>query len=421
MVTIHNQASTEFRSIGLGALTPYSCVVSEQRNGSFELEMTHPYDQTEKWKRIENGRILYAQTPNGKQPFRIYSVRPTMTELTVNARHIFYDLLDNLCEDMSEKIVPAATLLEQLKSAMKYEMPFVFTTDIEASGSIGGVNQNPVGLLMSDEESVNSFVKAFDCYIVRDHFHVKMQKDSGLDHGILIAYRKNLIGLEVTEDSSDVATRVYPIGKDGLRLSGEGYIDSPYIDRYPYPKIKVLEDSEASSQSDLNRIVHRFYQDGGDLPLVNIKVNFVDLSQTAEYKQYANLEKVRIGDTVTVINKKMGFSKQARVISYEFDSLLQRYNKIELGDFSPIITNSITIGAAAGTVAQSAAAIASEATSSLNGVATIRTEEGIYICVNGTNLESATTYFHFGQGGLRFTNNSGETWTTIIDNNGTIS
>ena len=161
------------------------------------------------------------------------------------------------------------------------------------------------------------------------------------------------MGLEVTEDISDVATRIYPVGKDGLALDGQ-YIDSPYIGNYAYPKIRVIEDTNAETQSDLQKIVEDYFANGGDIPKVNIKVDFTDLSQTAEYKQYSNLERVFLGDTVTVFNQKMGFLKKAKVISYKFDPLLTRYEEMELGDFSPTVTSPITKGANAGEVANTA-------------------------------------------------------------------
>ena len=40
---------------------------------------------------------------------------------------------------------------------------------------------------------------------------------------------------------SEVATRIFPVGFDGLKLSsGAEFIDSPYIDKYSYPIIKQI-------------------------------------------------------------------------------------------------------------------------------------------------------------------------------------
>ena len=89
MITIHEKTAKTFDTFGLGALVPGSCIVTEELNGAYELELKHPYDEGGKWKRIERGRILYASTPRGMQPFRIYYVKPSMQEIAVNARHIF--------------------------------------------------------------------------------------------------------------------------------------------------------------------------------------------------------------------------------------------------------------------------------------------------------------------------------------------
>ena len=101
MVTIHEKNSITFDTLGLGALLPSLCTVKEELNGLYELEMEHPYDQWGKWEDIENGRILCVSTLRGKQAFRIYNIKPTMESITVNARHIFYDLLDNFIQSCS--------------------------------------------------------------------------------------------------------------------------------------------------------------------------------------------------------------------------------------------------------------------------------------------------------------------------------
>lgn len=355
---IFEQNAQQFQTIGLGTLVPSEAVVSEELNGDFTLTFQHPYDTGGKWKRIEMGRIVLAETPRGKQPFRIYYHKPTMDGIEVQARHIFYDLMDNICESV-EFSGSARGAMDAIKAGMSVPMPFTFYTDI--TGDKGGIRctmDNPVSLLLREEwddqeGETKSFFYFYGGELKRDFFNVSMLESLGSDRGIFIAYRKNLVGLEVTEDISDVATRIYPVGKDGLALDGQ-YIDSPYIGNYAYPKIKVIENTNAETQSDLQKIAEDYFANGGDVPKVNIKVDFTDLSQTAEYKQYSSLEKVFLGDTVTVFNQKMGFLKKAKVISYKFDPLLKKYEEMELGDFSPTVTSPITKGANAGQIANTA-------------------------------------------------------------------
>lgn len=355
---IFEQNEQKFDTIGLGTIVPDSGEVYEEYNGDFTLTFQHPYDTGGKWKRIEMGRIVLAETPKGKQPFRIYYHKPTMDGIEVQARHLFYDLLDNICESV-EYSGSAQGAMDAIKAGMSVPMPFTFYTDITwDKGGIRCTMDNPVSLLLREEwddqeGETKSFFYFYGGELKRDFFNVSMLESLGSDRGVFIAYRKNLVGLEVTEDISDVGTRIYPIGKDGLTLSGQ-YIDSSYIGNYPYPKIKVIEDTNAESQSDLQKIAEDYFANGGDVPKVNIKVDFTDLSQTAEYKQYSNLEKVFLGDTVTVFNQKMGFSKKAKVISYKFDPILKKYKSMELGDFSPTVTSPITRGANAGQIANTA-------------------------------------------------------------------
>lgn len=355
---IFEQNAQQFQTIGLGTLVPSEAVVSEELNGDFTLTFQHPYDTGGKWKRIEMGRIVLAETPRGKQPFRIYYHKPTMDGIEVQARHIFYDLMDNICESV-EFSGSARGAMDAIKAGMSVPMPFTFYTDI--TGDKGGIRctmDNPVSLLLREEwddqeGETKSFFYFYGGELKRDFFNVSMLESLGSDRGIFIAYRKNLVGLEVTEDISDVATRIYPVGKDGLALDGQ-YIDSPYIGNYAYPKIKVIENTNAETQSDLQKIAEDYFKNDGDVPKVNIKVDFTDLSQTEEYKQYSSLEKVFLGDTVTVFNQKMGFLKKAKVISYKFDPLLKKYEEMELGDFSPTVTSPITKGANAGEIANTA-------------------------------------------------------------------
>ena len=348
MITIHEKTAKTFDTFGLGALVPSHCVVEEELNGAYELELKHPYDDGGKWKRIERGRILYASTPRGMQPFRIYYVKPSMKEISVNARHIFYDLLDNQCEPINHSGTATAALAA-LQAAFAYPMPFIFDTDISITGTLTTGRMNPVQALLSDDEEATSFVKGYGGELLRDGFRVSVKAALGQDRGVSIRYGKNLVGLEVTEDESEVKTRIVCYGKNGSVT-----LDSPHLGDYIYPKIYALED-ENKTLSEVQAEAQKLLDEGCDIPSINIKADFVALEKTVEYREYAVLEEVFLGDMVTVINTRMGFQKQAKVISYEWDCLLEQYNDVELGDFIPTLAASVTSGVKSGSLASSAA------------------------------------------------------------------
>lgn len=347
MVTIHDKKATTFDTLGLGTLLPSSCVVSEELNGAYELKMEHPYDPDGKWERISEENIIQASTPRGMQPFRIYHVNPCMDSISVNARHIFYDLLDNSCDKISAAETNAGKVIRAIKNKLNYEMLFSFYTDIETETSFSSDRMNPVQLILSTDDGVESFVNVFGGEILRDGFRVTMLKSLGKDNGVAIRYGKNLVGLEVDEDISGVTTRIIC----NNTYNDVGVFDSPYIDLYAHPKIHTI--CKHDWTSNLEKEAKAMLASGCDLPKVNIKVNFVELTKTEEYKDYAVLEEVNLGDTVTIVNAKMGFHKKAKVISYEWDSMLDRYGKIELGDFIQTIAASITSGMNSGSTAVS--------------------------------------------------------------------
>ena len=245
MITIHESNTTEFNTLGLGALVPSSCIVQEELNGLFELEMEHSYDEWGKWKNIENNRIIVATTPRGKQAFRIYKVNPTMENIKVNARHIFYDLLDNFVLSYQVNNMTATDAIEQLQSKLTTSMPFTLSTDITTTGSISMYNVNPIYALMSSDNDNKGFISVFGGELLRDNYKIQIKTSIGTDKGVVIRYSKNLIGLEIEEDISNVATRIYGVwGDEGYHIPNR-YIDSPLINSYPFPKIYLHEDTSS--------------------------------------------------------------------------------------------------------------------------------------------------------------------------------
>lgn len=419
MITIHEKSQTNFNSLGFGVLLPSSCYVKEELNGIYELELTHPYDPYGKWKYIENDRIIYASTPRGNQAFRVYRVLPNMDGITVNAKHIFYDLLDNFIVEL-DFTGTASSFLDTLKTKLAYPMNFNFNTDISTSDSLLITSRNPIQALFDNADDKNSFIKSFGGELLRDKFNVSMLASVGSDRGVQIRYSKNLIGLEIDEDISGVITRVYPKGKEGLKLP-EQFIDSPKIGAYTYPKIFEFEDTECETVEDLRASANKFIGSGVDLPMVNIKADFQLLSKTVEYKEFAVLETVYIGDVVTVINKRMEFNKKAKVISYEWDCLAKKYTEVELGDFVADLTSGISTGEKAINTATSASTEAKQVMGLLSGNITVR-DNYLYISIDSTDYTASPRVFRWGKDGLEYTSTgvSGK-WNTLISKDGVVT
>ena len=74
------------------------------------------------------------------------------------------------------------------------------------------------------------------------------------------------------------------------------------------------------------------FENGIDKPQITATVEFIPLQDTEEYKDFAILENVYLGDTVTIFHENLNIELTAKVISYEFDALSKRYNKVVLGN-----------------------------------------------------------------------------------------
>lgn len=71
MITIYAPSDTDFSTLGLGALSPYECVVEEQALGQYSLTMTHPMDAGGKWRMIAPGCVLKAPAPVRETPLEV--------------------------------------------------------------------------------------------------------------------------------------------------------------------------------------------------------------------------------------------------------------------------------------------------------------------------------------------------------------
>ena len=336
IVTIYSKETTKFDNLGLGVLLPLECTITEELNGLYELQLIHPYDSLKKYNLLEKERIILANTPNNRQPFRIYRVVSTLDNITVYARHIFYDLLDNFIIGFTSSGT-ADNVLKDIVNRFSYSTNFKFETNITSSGRVTIEKESPVSALLNSDEEKTKFIQSFGGELLRDKFKVKILENIGLDKGYTIRYGKNLLGLTIDEDYSNVYTKIYAYGKDGISV----VVNSDNIDNYLYPKITTQDFSDIDNTSSLTQKAKEFLKTV-DKPIINIDVNFILLSKTEEYKQFQFLEDIKLGDILTIYNQKMNFSKKAKVISYTYDAISDSYISVILGDFLNILTDSIS-------------------------------------------------------------------------------
>ena len=356
-INIYEDREKTFDNNGLAILNNYTrCDITYSINGLWELNLECPI-RVKKSEYLQKDRILKVNTPSGLQLFRIRRIEKDLTTIYCYCTHIFFDLSDNFIRDIN---IVGKTRGEAIKYVLDNTMTPHNFKYVGADGNIQNtariVRYTPVNAIIGEED--NSIFKRWSGGELKiNNFEISSSDRLGRETNILIKYSKNLTGITETLDMTEVATRIVPQGADELLLP-EYYIDSPKINNYYQPFIRHMEFSDIKvveqatddspvvtvdeAREQLRNVVKKLYEDSKvDTPFYNYKIEFMDLSDTEEYKQFKQLYKLDIGDSVVVRHKDLNIDINARIISYDYDGVLNRYNSIELGEVKKDFTTTI--------------------------------------------------------------------------------
>lgn len=362
---LYNRDEVHFVTNGIGRLSDCTrAVVTEERNGIYELEFDYPIEGVH-FNEIEIGKIV-ACTHDDKhdiQPFVIYSrsVPDLNGIVTFNAHHISYRLNDIVVMPYTAGSVTAA--LNGIKTNSANSNPFTFWTDKTTTAEFKNeVPRNARNMLGGEENSILDVFGGGDYEL--DKFTVKLHAHRGQDSDVEIRYSKNLTELSQTIDNSETYNAVVPywLGSEGelvtlpeqmlifagadpqvayltdqnliiLRTESEEPIEVTYsiADAVPMDLSDAFEEQPTVDQLRATAIA-RFENSGAWLPNENLTVDFVQLWQTEEFKEYSALQRVSLCDTVSVYYPQVGISKvKQKVVKVVYDVLMDRYDSIELG------------------------------------------------------------------------------------------
>ena len=289
------------------------------------------------------------------QPFRIYRVVPELDKITVYARHIFYDLLDNMIQSLKPSpSAVGASVVQSLSGACLSSHDFSFYSDLTSTAEdVEWENVNPVVAMLGE----NGLVSKYGAELARDWYDVFLVRRVGNDTDVSIRERKNLTGISYDVDETDVVTRIMPTGEDAdgnVLYLPELYIDSPNIGAYTHPKWIHLSVSEAKEVTDgdepksksqcyaeMRKAAQAEFDADCDLPTVTLKVDFINCSDAEEYKQYAALTDIFLGDSVRVVARRIGVEVSMRMTQYTYDCLTRKYTSVTLGTAADTLEGSM--------------------------------------------------------------------------------
>jgi phage minor structural protein len=369
----------DFTSQGLFRLyDAVSCIVTEEENGIYECELKYPIDG-DFFDEIFEGRIIGAtHDDNGDiQPYEIYKYSaPIDGVVTFYAHHLSYRLRRYII--MPPFHASSCTeAMSMMAAASMNHCPFTFWTDVSTTGSFDIKVPTSIKSILAGDGNTILNTYGYGTFEF-DKWAVKFHAQRGADHGVQIRYGKNLTDIKREYDASGVYTAVVPYyykeDSDGTQhlvtLSGYGVIvhdesavqhvywtnenDEIIRDEQGHPIELAPADmlyevmdltsyfDEQPTEAALAAAAKAIFEDNQPwIPEDNISINFVALWQTPEYEDIAPLEKVSMGDYVHVIYTKLGISVLSRVVKTVYNTILDRYDTIELGTITPSLAAAI--------------------------------------------------------------------------------
>lgn len=363
--------------------------VSGPESGWYKMSTTYGLEGYIKSSQVVYDRHLTPSETHDRliteQLFRIKKVTVDTKQMNVNvtAEHVSYDLSGVLMENVKIVNQPPAQALSWLENAFMIEYPgsiasnIIESEDRLYSAELSGKN-GMFAILDPDKGVVAQFEAAFR----RDNWDLFVMEKTNTDQGFRIRYGNNMLGVSWKIGSDELITRIVPVAKDedgsDLYLMDEEeedpdydyiWIDSQHINSYPVIRMERLKVegqvgkddgtetgttwTKAALRAEMEKqALARYSIDKVDQLKHEITIDFVRLGDTDEYKQFKDLQQVRLYDTVIAVDPRVDLSVSVQVTEIEFDAVNERITAMKLSNIEAynlrntagfnVLNNSIT-------------------------------------------------------------------------------
>ena len=378
---LYDKYESSFLSNGLGQLGEcLSCIVTEQVNGTYEVEFTYPMTGAYYEQLINFGGVLACtHDHNGDiQLFDIYKYSaPIDGIVTFNGSHVSYRLRDYWRKgeySVSLSGIFADWNQPNYNSLIKPIGTFHFAQDgVDLRGEmlwypIYNVREAMLSTSwngMTDDlgNELRSVLQAYPGEWRYDNFNVYYSNKRGQDRGVQIRYGKNMSSILRERDTGGIVSAIIPMWNDGHNYPDfESY---HYYDTVYSPKMEVDASPWYANGEQVYSdgifyfnppIIHAVMLDitdqfeneptakeARDYALSymsksstwraddNITVDFLDLYGTPEYEGIEGLSSCVCGDYVKVFYPQLGIvSKSVEIMSLSYDVLAERVIEMQL-------------------------------------------------------------------------------------------
>lgn len=399
MIKIFDENDRDFSSNGNIAINPKKCKERKKKslNGWYlDVEVDIKYKDY-----ILQDKLCVVKTKSKANPqaFRIDNPKIVNNVISFTANHVMFDAKKYFLYDVRPTLQDGQNALSYINERTDKTSPFTVYSNVETIRTAYFIRKNLLEAWQVIEERWGG---TFDA----DNWTIRLLNSVGNDNGETIAYGKNMQGIQIFEDWSNVCTKICPVGYDGITLP-ERYIESEVQYETPYTK-KVeftteLEDEEKKEVALIEelRLNATAYLEVNQYPKVYYEV-------TSNVNQ--NME---IGDTIHV--KHPLVTLQTEVLEYEHNLLTNKIELLIFGNYTRDVKSKFdsikeTIQNIAQEVSTQEAVIDHQTNliNTLNKTGFVYIDENEILILDALPRENATNVWRFGLGGIGFSTNGYE-------------
>ena len=395
---LYAATETAFTSNGIGVLSDcISCLVTEERNGGYELEMQYPSNGL--WSEdIDVGMVIKAKANDTDAPqlFQIYDIaRSLSAAYVIKAEHISYRLSGVPLKPYSAAGVAAT--LAGISSHAVANVGFTFSTDFTNTTNYSFTTPRSVRSLLGGAEG--SLLDLFGGEYHFNNFKVELLKARGSDNGVTIRYGKNLTELEQDVNGA-VYNGIFPFWykeNEGVVYPNSAVAASGSYPVQCYEALDLTNDFQKKPTAAQLTARAQSLVNGYGAPVESISLSFITLHQLKEYATIAALEHVSLCDVVHVIYDAIGVNVKTKVVKTVYNTLTELYDAIEVGALQTTLADVITrdTGAQSATQGIPPVSVASGSGTATSGTSVTQ------VTLTAFGINSSSDVYSLSSGGIK--------------------
>ena len=208
MISVYPENERYFSDNGIKILKPLKALIRKENNGVYFIEIKDTIDNLDYY---QNGMIVRADTPWGKQGFRLTNPNIENKKITAKGYHLYFDSKNYVIKDSYVVDKNCNDALDHLNMGCDIPTPFTTISDIQSVASFRCVRK-------TFEEAIAEVLERWSGNLIRDNWQIEVRQNIGEDRGIMLSYGKNIVNIKSDENWDDVVTKLMPVGKDGVLL-----------------------------------------------------------------------------------------------------------------------------------------------------------------------------------------------------------